>query len=245
MSEYLEGIKKGLPVGLGYLSVGFAYGVYAVSGGLSPLAAIIVSMTNVSSAGQFTGTKLFFENASLIELFVTVLLINLRYILMSLSLSQKVTTNIPTYQRLIMGFGITDEVYGVAVTDDHPITFKYMMGIILLPYVCWQTGTILGLLAANFFSPRILDSLNITLYVMFIAIIIPDVKKSKKIALIVFIAIVLSCMFEYLPVISSIGLGFKIIIVTVISATIGAILFPIPIKQDDDNQTQEGEQACM
>ncbi len=232
MKNYIYGLRKGLPIGLGYLFVSFSFGVMAVNKGLSPLMTIIISLTNLTSSGQYAGVELIVKNASYVELFLTILLINLRYSLMSISLSQKIEDDIPTGERLIFGFGITDEVYALAITEHRKVTFGYMMGLITLPIVMWTLGTALGALCTNVMPQKFLNAMDIALYAMFIAIIFPDARKNYKVLIIILIAVAISCLFYYTPVIKKIGLGFKIIIATVVSATLGAILFP---KEDDTN----------
>ncbi len=227
MKEFLLGMKKGIPVALGYLAVSFSFGVMAAKG-ITPLMATIISATNLTSSGQYAGVQLMMRNASYIELVLTVLLINLRYSLMSISLSQKLDPSMHIGTKLIIGFGVTDEVYALSITSPHKLTFKYMLGLISLPFVGWVSGTAIGAFGAQFFNEDLLSAMGIALYAMFIAIIIPDMRHSKPIALVILIATAISCMFYYIPVINEIGLGFKIIIATVIASLIGAIFFPIP-----------------
>lgn len=234
MNDFLYGMKKGIPIGLGYFAVSFSFGVMAVKG-ITPLSAVIISATNLTSSGQYAGVNLIMQNASYIELFLTLLLINIRYSLMSLSLTQKIDRSIPIGVKLLIGFGITDEIYAVSITDSHKITAKYMFGLISLPFVGWVSGTALGAFGSQFFNQDLLSAMGIALYAMFIAIIIPDARQNKPIFLVIIIATALSCAFYYIPYIKEIGLGFKIIISTVIAAIIGAIFFPIK----DENNEQE------
>ena len=146
---------------------------------------------------------------------------------MSISLSQKLDDSIPTWQRLIFGFGITDEVFAMSALETRKITFKYMLGLISLPILCWVLGTALGAYSANIMPDKLLNAMNIALYAMFIAIIFPNARKSYKISLVILVAISISVLFYYTPVIKRIGLGFKVIIATVVAAIFGAILFPV------------------
>ncbi len=234
MRDYFDGVKKGLPIGLAYLAVSFAFGIYAVNGGISPVVAIILSFTNLTSAGQFSGVKLMIEIASYFEIFITVFVINIRYILMSVSLSQKIDVKTPFWKRILISFGITDEIYAIAINEKKKVTTSLMLGLTTLPLIGWTIGTALGALGANFLPDRILVALDIALYAMFIAIIIPDAKKSKEISLVCLVAIALSCIFEYVPYVNQIGLGFKIIISSVVACCFGALVFP-----------RNGEEQCM
>lgn len=229
---------------LGYIAVSFSFGIMAVSEcKLTPLMAILMSLTNVTSSGQYAGARMIFSNLSLLEIALTVLLINLRYSLMSISLSQKLDSKTKITSKLLFGFGITDEVYAISITEDKKITASYMFGLITLPILGWVFGTTLGAFAGSLIpDEKLIDALGIALYAMFIAIIVPDARRSIKITFVILISISLSCMLTYIPYIKEIGLGFKIIISTVISSIIGAILFPIDdeidieVKDGDSNE---------
>ena len=240
MNAFLLGMKKGIPVALGYFAVSFSFGVMA-SKGITPLMATIISATNLTSSGQYAGVQLMFQNASYFEIALTVFLINLRYALMSISLTQRLDPSMNIGKKLIIGFGITDEVYALSITSPHKLTFKYMLGLISLPFVGWVSGTAVGAFGAQFFNQDLLDAMGIALYAMFIAIIIPDAKRSKPILVVILIATAISSIFFYVPFIKEIGLGFKIIIATVISALIGAIFFPVEDKKSPEIEETEGD----
>ena len=227
MNDFICGLKKGIPVALGYFAVSFSFGVMA-SQGLTPLMATIISATNLTSSGQYAGVKLMMESASYIEIVLTLLLINIRYSLMSISLSQRLDPNMKITSKLLIGFGITDEIYALSITSPHKLTFKYMLGMILLPFIGWVAGTATGAFGAQFFNENLLKAMGIALYAMFIAIIIPDARRSKPVFIVILIATSISCIFYYVPYINQIGLGFKIIIATIIASLIGAIFFKIP-----------------
>lgn len=240
MNAFLLGMKKGIPIALGYFAVSFSFGVMA-SKGITPLMATIISATNLTSSGQYAGVQLMFQNASYFEIALTVFLINLRYALMSISLTQRLDSSMNIGKKLIIGFGITDEVYALSITSPHKLTFKYMLGLISLPFVGWVSGTAVGAFGAQFFNQDLLDAMGIALYAMFIAIIIPDAKRSKPILVVILIATAISSIFFYVPFVKEIGLGFKIIIATVISALIGAIFFPIEDKKSPEIEETEGD----
>lgn len=236
MSDFIYGLKKGIPIALGYFAVSFSFGVMAINS-ISPLEAIIISATNLTSSGQHAGVMLMAKMVPYIELLLTVLLINLRYSLMSISLSQKIE-KMPIGLKLLIGFGITDEIYAVSISDSHKINAKYMFGLILLPFIGWVGGTAAGAFGAGFFNKDLLAAMQIALYAMFIAIIIPDARKFKPIFLVIGIAILISCGFYYIPKINEIGLGFKIIISTIIASVIGAIFFPITDEKNEDPEPE-------
>ncbi|MCQ2972841.1 MAG: AzlC family ABC transporter permease [archaeon] len=194
-----------------------------------------MSLTNLTSAGQFAGLQMIFEHAGYLEIVLTVLLINLRYMLMSITLSQKVEDNIPRWKKAIFSFAITDEVFGVASTEKKEITANYMFGLMILPIVCWTLGTALGAISAKIVPARILEALGIALYAMFIGIIVPDIKKNRGVLVVIILSILLSCTMDYIPIINQIGLGFKIMFITIFVSLIGAILFPINKNESDNN----------
>ena len=230
---FKNGLKDGLPIFLGYFAVSFAFGIFCVSKELTPLSAIIISLTNLTSAGQFAGVKLIAVVAPYIEILLATLLINLRYSLMSIALSQKLDDNVKTYQKLIFGFGITDEVFAVSVKKDN-IKARYMYGLILLPIVGWTLGTALGAISSNILPSRVLDALGISLYAMFIAIIIPDARKKLSVFIVVLLGALFGILFYYTPVIKKISIGFQIIISTIIVAVIGALVFPVKEEEKEE-----------
>jgi len=225
--EYKRGIKKGLPIGLGYLYVSIAFGMMAATGGLSPLNALIISMTNLTSAGQFAGIGLIFNGATYIEIALTIFIINIRYFLMSFSLSQKLSANVSTLKKAIIAFGITDEVFTMASLEKEELSYEFMLGLITLPYIGWAIGTYLGAATTTLLPGSMQDALGIALYAMFIALIVPAIRQSRAILLTVLIAVCFSCIFKYVPYLNNISSGFAIIIATVIAAGTAAYLFPI------------------
>lgn len=225
--EYKDGFKKGIPIGLGYLPVSFTFGVMAVAGGMPVALAIFTSLSNLTSAGQFAGTKLIFAAASYFEIALTTLVINLRYMLMSLALSQKMDESTGTLQRLLIGYGVTDEVFAIASVEKKKITASYMYGLITPPVVGWTLGTALGALISGLLTESVANAMGIALYGMFIAIIIPPAKKSKPIVITIIIAIVTMVTLETVPLFGFISEGFRVIIATLISAGAAALLFPV------------------
>ena len=170
--ELKNGLRDGLPICLGYLAVSFSFGMLAVSGGLPLWGAVALSMTNLTSAGQFAALNLMLANAPFVEIGVATLIINIRYLLMSLVLSQKIE-KMPLAKRLILSFGITDEIFTVASTRYNRVGFWYMLGLILTPYIGWSVGTVLGACINSLLPAAVSNALGISLYAMFIAIVVP------------------------------------------------------------------------
>lgn len=232
--EYIDGFKKGIPICLGYISVSITFGMLAIKGGMNILTAVLISATNLTSAGQFAGIDLIFSKASYFELALTTLIINIRYMLMSLSLSQKLHKSMGLLDKLLISFGITDEIFAVASLEDKKISSSYMFGLISLPFVGWVGGTFIGAVASSFLPAIVQDSLGIAIYGMFIALIIPPSRKSKAVAFVVILSIIFSCCLYYLPLLNKISQGFAIIISSLLSAMLGAYFFPIKDKEDNN-----------
>lgn len=221
--QFLKGSRLGLPIALGYIPVSFSFGMLAVAAGIPPLAAIIISMTNLTSAGQFAGINIISAAGGIGEMAITTLVINLRYMLMSLSLSQKIN-KMPLAKRLITAFGITDEIFAVASTTPIELTFPFMAGLIATPYLGWTFGTLLGAFINTLLPKSLAEAMGITLYAMFIAIIVPAARKDKNVLFVLIIAVTLSCIiYFFLPFISS---GWAVIITAITASAAGAFFFP-------------------
>lgn len=231
--EFIEGLKDGLPICLGYLSVSFAYGMRAVLAGLPLWVAGLISLSNLTSAGQFAGTNLILAGGTCLEIAVTTLVINLRYFLMSLSLSQKVEEKMPLRKRLAVSFGVTDEIFAVSMQHPGPLSAAYMAGMILLPVAGWTGGTLIGGMATNLLPERLSGALGIALYGMFIAVIVPPARKSRPVLFTVVFAGLCSIGIRYLPWIKELSGGWGIIIITILVSGIAAVLFPVKAEKEE------------
>lgn len=238
-NKFFQGIKDGIPICLGYLSVSFAFGIFAVSGGLSVIQALLISMTNVTSAGQLAAVPIMLSGGSLIELFVSQLVINLRYALMSVSLSQKLGKSVKTADRFLISFVNTDEVFAVASGKIGQVGKKYLYGLIITPYFGWALGTLLGAAAGNVLPGAVVSALGIAIYGMFIAIVVPVIKRSKNTLLCVLGAIALSLIFEFLPMLKAVPGGFKIIICACIASGIAAFTAPVNVEDEVNENGNE------
>ncbi len=225
--DFARGLRMGLPIALGYIPVSFAFGLFAVGGGLPPLAAILFSLSNVTSAGQFAGARLLAAGAGHLEIVLTVFIINIRYSLMSLSLSQRIAPETTLWQRLVFGFGITDETFAVASVQGGSLTYSYLLGLICLPVLGWGLGTALGALISSALPETLCSALGIALYAMFIAIIMPQARKSLPVLAIILISVGVNLAFTYLPLFGFLTAGFRIILATVLGAGAGALLWPM------------------
>lgn len=227
MRHYLKGLHHGLPVGLGYFSVSFAFGVAAVQAGLSPWAAVLISLTNLTSAGQVAGLSVIAAAGSMMEMAATQLVINLRYALMSISLSQKLDHGVRLGERFLMSFGITDEIFAIASSQKEPVKAVYFYGLMTLPVICWTGGTLLGAVAGSFLPASVLSALGVAIYGMFVAIILPVAKRDAAVAGVALGAAALSCAFTWLPGLQRVSSGFAIIICAVLAAAVGALIRPV------------------
>lgn len=236
INSFKKGFISGMPICIGYLSVSFAFGIFSIQNGLSLLEALLISITNLTSAGQLAGVPIIAVSGSFTELAITQLVINSRYALMSVSLSQKLGKSISMMDRFIISFANTDEVFAVASSNRLNVGKRYMYGLIIPPFLGWTTGTFLGALAGDTLPAQVTSALSIAIYGMFIAIVVPPAKKERPTFLCVVISIVLSLVFYYLPVLkNSIPSGFTIIICSVIASAIVAFLAPLDLKEDATN----------
>ncbi len=229
---YKKGFRDGLPIALGYLSVSFTFGITAVNMGIPPLAAIIISMTNLTSAGQVAGIGILAAGGGHLEMALTQLIINMRYALMGISLSQKLDGRYSLLHRIISSFGITDEIFAVASGQKTDVPPRYMYGLITLPYIFWAAGTAGGALLGNILPEIIQAALGIAIYGMFIAIVIPPAKKSRGILMVALFAALLSSAIYYIPVLDFISSGISVIICAVAAAAFGALCFPQNIGEE-------------
>lgn len=230
--EYGSGVQSGMPVGMGYFSVSFGFGAMAVAQGMKVLDATLISITNLTSAGQFAGLTLIVAAATLWEMVLTQLVINSRYALMSLALSQRMGEKIGVLPRLLIAFFNTDEIFALAMARKEPLTVPFMLGLGTLPMLGWTLGTLCGALAGSVLPVSIRTALGVMLYGMFIAIVVPPAKMDRKILAAVVLALVFSSLFAWVPVLQKISAGISIVACTVAAAAICAALFPIKEEEE-------------
>ncbi len=228
---FVKGLSHGIPICLGYFSVSFGFGILAVKSGLQAIDAILISLTNLTSAGQAAGVGIIAAAGTLLEMAVTQFVINLRYSLMGLTLSQKLSDKFTTVHRLIASFGITDEIFAVAVSQKDKLVPSYMYGLIMISATGWVSGTALGAVAGLALPASLTAAMGILLYGMFIAIIVPAAKKCKKDLIVILLAAAFSAIFKYL--LPDVSFGFAIIISAILAAVIGALLFPINLAETE------------
>ena len=214
-NEYRVGVNRGLPVGMGYFSVSFGFGAMAVSQGLKTLDAVLISATNLTSAGQFAGLTLIVAAA-----------------LMSLALSQRMGEKIGLLPRLLIAFFNTDEIFALAMAREAPLTVPFLLGLGTLPFIGWTLGTLCGALAGSILPLSIRTALGVMLYGMFIAIVVPPAKKNRDIFVAVVLALIFSSLFSWTPGLKTVSPGLSIVICTVAAAAICAALFPVKEERE-------------
>ena len=231
-----KGLKDGLPICIGYFSVSFAFGIFAIENGLTVMQAVIISLTNLTSAGQLAGVPIM-AGGSLVEIAVSQLVINSRYSLMSVSLAQKFSENVKFKDKFLLAHFNTDEIFAVATSQKGEIGTKYMCGLALLPIIGWTSGTLLGGVAGNILPTPVTAALGLAIYGMFTAIVVPVAKKEKATAICVLFSIALSCAFKYIPLLSKVPSGFTVIICAVVASAVFAII--APIKAEENREVKE------
>ena len=244
MSSFRKGFTDGIPIGLGYLAVSFSFGILAVAGGLNVWQATLISMTNLTSAGQFAGLTIMLSRGSIIEMIVSQFVINLRYSLMSISMSQHIDKSMNLPRKLFYGEFHTDEIFAVGMGRPEKLNHKYFLGVIIAPYIGWSLGTFLGAVCGEILPAMITSALGVALYGMFIAIIVPPMKHSYKISIVVAIAIALSLCFNFIPVLKNVSSGFSIIICAVVASIFGALVFPVDDEKKEsaaENENTKGD----
>lgn len=223
-SEWRAGVRDGVPIFLGYLAVSFAFGMQAAGAGLSPLEAAALSVLNLTSAGQFAGLSVIAAGAGLAEMALTQLVVNLRYLLMSCALSQKLDRSFPAFHRPLMAYGVTDEVFSLSACRAGPLSPFYTYGLISAAMPGWGLGTLLGAVSGTLLPANVVSALGVALYGMFIAIVVPAAKRERAVLWAVGITLPVGVALSKIPGLSS---GFRIILATVLVAGFCAWKFPV------------------
>lgn len=231
--SFIKGIRDGIPIGLGYFAVSFTFGMMAVSGGLSVWQAVLISLTNLTSAGQFAGLEIIIAGGSCWEIVLTQLVINLRYCLMSFSLSQKLRRDIPWAHRYAVAFGVTDEIFGVSVSQPGKLSPYYNYGAMCVAIPGWTLGTLVGGISGNILPEFLVSALSVAIYGMFLAVIIPPAKKNRVILAVVAASMSISSLFAVAPVLKRVSSGFVIIITTILVAGAAAYFFPVEEEREE------------
>ncbi|MCY6355794.1 AzlC family ABC transporter permease [Clostridium sp. ZS2-4] len=231
MKEFKEGIKAGIPIFLGYFPISLTFGLIAKNCGLSGYLAIVMAFTNFTGAAQFVGVNMFAQGVGLSNIVLTTIMINARYLLMSFCVANKLKGSVSTKIRALLAFGITDEVFVVSMTREDLKT-SFILGTQLISHIGWVTGTMAGVLLANVLPKSISQSIGIAIYIMFLGLLLPAVRSSMKIAIVTVIAMIISSILYWIPMLNKVIGNWRIIITIVIASLIGAIF--LPMKAGDD-----------
>lgn len=229
---FFKGTHDGIPVALGYLAVSFTLGIAAKKAGFTPVQAMIMSLTSNASASEFSAMRLIGVGAGYLEIALTTLILNLRYILMSCALSQKLNYNTALSHRFLMSYDITDEIFGLSSAVGGTLNPFYTYGLIAVAMPCWAIGTYIGTITGSILPNSVMSAMNVALYGMFIAVIIPSAKKDKVIALLVAISMAAGSIFAYMPGLKEISSGAAIIILTIVISFAAAVIFPVDKKKE-------------
>lgn len=227
------GLKEGLPIGLGYFAVSFSLGIMASKSGLTAFQAMLASLLCNASAGEYIGFTLIGAGASILELAVAIFIANARYLLMSCSLSQKFDPEMAFHHRLFIGFDVTDEIFGITISKPGYVNPNHTYAAMLVSIPLWALGTMLGVIAGNIMPLRLVSALSVALYGMFLAVIIPPAKKSLKLTLVILTCFVIGFISNYIPVFKDLADGTKIMILTIIIASLAAIIFPVKDNKEE------------
>lgn len=231
MKTFIRGVRGGIPIGMGYLPVSFSFGIMAVSCGLEWWQALLISMTTLTSAGQLAALGVMVHPGQYIEMLVSQLTINLRYSFMSMSLSQKTAPEFRGIRRWLLGFFMTDEIFAVA-SAERQVSTKFFMGLAVMPYIGWATGTLLGSVLGNILPPLVMNALCLAIYGMFLAIIAPVARRSVAVLSVVGVAVTLHVAFYYVPGLNTISSGLSISICAIVAAVFGALVFPVEDREE-------------
>ncbi len=233
-AEFLAGCRDGIPIGLGYLAVSFSLGIAAKNAGLSAIEGFFASLFCVASAGEYVGFAMIAASASFLETAFATLVTNARYLLMGTALSQRMSPSLPLYHRMGVGFGVTDEIFGISVSREGELNPFYNYGAMMTSIPPWAVGTLLGILAGNLLPESAVSAFSVALYGMFLAVIIPAAKKDKIIGGLIIASFILSFAVSEIPVICDISEGTRTIILTVLISAFAAAVFPKNFEVEEE-----------
>ena len=223
----LKGLRDGVPISLGYFAVAFSLGIAARSAGFTAFQALLMSLFNNASAGEFAAFTLVGAGAGYLEVALMTLVTNARYLLMSCALSQKLPADTPLLPRLLIGFDVTDEIFGVSIAYPGRLNPVYTYGVILAALPGWALGTFFGVLMGNALPVRLVSALSVALYGMFIAVIVPPARQNRVIAVLIVLSMALSWLFSAVELFRFMSSGAQVIVLTIAISAFAAWRFPI------------------
>ncbi len=235
MSAFSKGLRDGLPIGMGYMAVAFSLGIISRNAGLTPAIGFFSSFFTRASAGELGVYSLIAVGATIAEMVLVCIIANLRYLLMSASLTQKFDPSMPMWKRALVACCVTDEVYGISIAYPGRLPMAYPTAAMLLAGAMWGAGNALGIVAGNILPVNVVSALSVALYGMFIAVFVPPCRKNKAVLIAVASSFAISWLCSALPGISSISSGIRIVILTIVIATVAAIIHPVDIEDEGTN----------
>lgn len=233
-TAFREGMRDSIPIALGYLAVSFSLGIIAVNAGLTAGQGFWTSFFCMASAGEYIGFSLIAAQATYTEVALMTFIANARYLLMSAAWSQRISAKTPVIHRFVMALDLTDELFAIAIARKGYLNPWYSYGAAILPAIFWASGTAFGCIAGDILPKNIVSALSVALYGMFIAIIIPPAKENKVLFWLVSISFAMSLAANYLPYVSDLSGGTRIIILTVIISSVAALLFPHKTTEEEE-----------
>lgn len=242
-AAFRNGMRDGIPIGLGYFAVAFSLGIAARNAGLTPFQGFLTSLLCNASAGEYAGFTLIAAGASYLEVAVMTFIANARYLLMSCAMSQRMRQDTGIGHRMLMAFDITDELFAIAIARPGYLIPNYTYGAVIMAAPCWAVGTALGCIAGNLMPTRLVSALGVALFGMFLAVIIPPARKSREVAGLIAVCFGASYGAAHLPLVSGISSGTRTILLTVVLASAAAMLFPVPEEKEDPEGGEESSES--
>lgn len=224
---FRRGVRDGMPIALGYFAVAFTLGIAAKNAGFSAVQAMVESLTNNASAGEYAVFSLAAAGAGYWEVAVMTLVANARYLLMSCALSQKLAPETGLGHRMLVAFDVTDEIFGVSIAFPGRLNPFYTYGAMAVAIPGWALGTFLGVVVGNVLPLRLVSALSVGLYGMFLAIIVPPARESRVVLALVLLSFAASWAAASLPALAAVSSGVKTIVLTVAISLGAAVLFPV------------------
>lgn len=232
-TSFLAGLRDGVPIGLGYFAVAFTLGITAGKAGMNALQSSLMSALMLASAGEFAAISMIGSGAGFMEMIITTVVINMRYLLMSSALSQKVQQNRPFPHRIFMSYAVTDEIFGISMAVPGKLNPFYQYGAACVAAPGWVLGTFLGTVVGMILPAPVMSAMSVAIYGMFLAVVIPPARKDKIIAAVVVVSMAVSFLFQSIPGLKNISSGFQIILLTVLISAAAAVLFPVKEVQHE------------
>lgn len=224
--KFRQGLRDGVPIGLGYAAVGFGIGLSCRAASLTPFQGLLLSLMNNASAGEYGGITVMAEDAGFVTMVLMMLVVNARYMLMSCALSQKLSPATPLKDRLIIGFDLTDELFGIAIAQPGYLSPSYYYGAMCAAMPCWSLGTLLGVIVGQLLPVWALSGLSVLLFGMFIAIIVPAGKQDKVVLCCILVSFAAGYLALKVPVLRELSEGMRTLVLTVVISAAAAVLFP-------------------